>query len=78
MSEALASVPMVSKSHWTNSRYRPRCVFSRPPDRGNVIALEGEGDLAQVLGREARKGDGQVKPHGDVPFPLHETEQLLV
>src|SRR5262245_38434041 len=37
-----------------------------PPDRGDVIPLEGRAERSHMLGREAGQWDGKIEPQADV------------
>ena len=70
MSAALLVVPMVSKSHCQNSRNRPCPVFSPRQTGPMCVALERRAELADVLGREAGEGHGQVEAQGHVAVAM--------
>ena len=60
------SVPIVSKSHWTNSRNRPLAGPLAAKDRADRVALERHAELVDVLGDEPGQGHGQVEPQGQL------------
>ena len=65
-SASTLSVPIVSKSHCTNSRNRP--LAGRSPRKTEPIAyrLKGTPELVDVLGDEPGQGHGQVEPEGEL------------
>ena len=66
MSASTDSVAMVSKSHCTNSRYRPACGFSPRHTGSDVVAFERGAKRADVLSGKTGQGNGQVKSHADI------------
>ena len=60
------SVPIVSKSHWTNSRNRPLAGRSPRNTEPIAYALERHAEFVDVLGDEPGQGHGQVEPQGEL------------